>query len=167
VATKVRKSDEGKKACEFCGKMFVPATVKSRMCSKACTDKDWRQRKLAGVKPVSVAKCLSCGRAFEPKRKDQTCCSKDCRKKLPASNRVKVRKAKEDTVVKAMAPAPVVAAPKPAQAVSAKAERLALLKRLANKGVSAPAFAERSGQGPNLDDIPEFQRARSMAGEEG
>lgn len=167
VATKARKTDEGKKACSVCGKMFVPPRSDSTCCSASCRGKAYRAAKAGGVKPVSVAKCLSCGRPFEPKRKDQTCCSKACRKAMPSSNRVKVRKAKEDAAVKAMTPAPVTVVAKPTTAAVNKADRLALLKRLANKGVSAPAFAERSGQGPNLDDIPEFQRARSMAGEEG
>jgi hypothetical protein len=150
-----------KKACELCGKMFEPPRKDSRLCSKACTDKDWRQRKQGKVKPVSVAKCLSCGRPFEPKRRDQTCCSKACRKKLPRP--VKARKAKEATVVKAPPPVAVVA--KPAQAASGKADRLALIKRLANKGVGVPAFVERAGTSPNLEDITEYQSARRMAAE--
>jgi hypothetical protein len=158
VATKVRKSDEGKKACEFCGKMFVPATVKSRMCSKACTDKDWRQRKLAGVKPVSVAKCLNCGRAFERKRKDQTCCSKACRKKVPRGG----KPAKVKAVV-TPPPAPVHTAA-PAPAVS-KSDRLSLIRRLAKGGVSVPLFVDRARTSPNLEDISEYQSARRQAGD--
>jgi predicted nucleic acid-binding Zn ribbon protein len=113
--------------------------------------------------------CELCGKMFEPPRKDQTCCSKDCRKKLPR-NPVKARKAKKATIVKAIAPAPVIAAPKPAPLVSEKVNkpypsRLALLKRLANKGVSAPLFAERSGQGPNLEDVSEFRQAQRESSE--
>lgn len=175
VATKARKSDEGKKACSVCGKMFVPPRSDSTCCSASCRGKAYRAAKVGGVKPVSVAKCLSCGRAFEPKRKDQTCCSKACRKAMPRKGApdqapgmttIKVTR-NGRPATKPEIEAAVAGKPLPIDPAKTKADRLALLKRLANKGVSAPAFAERSGQGPNLDDVPEFQRARSMAGEEG
>lgn len=156
-ATEVATSNsDSKRKCQTCGGLFVPRTVKSRFCSKACIDKDYNNRKMI-AKSGSGVTCVVCKKQFERKRKDQTCCSTECRRKIPTRSYPEV---------KAELKKPVQPVQPPAPAETTKLTRLELIKRMARKGViNSPGFAERSPVAPNLEDIPEFKRAQREAGE--
>lgn len=134
----------------------APAAKPTRKTVKAAAPK------LAKFPP---RKCEVCGVEFVPTRKDSHTCSRTC---LKAYHNAKKNGKKAAPKPAAGKPVPVVAAPPPAPPpVANKADRLALIKRLASKGVRAPVpVIERSGVAPRLDDIPEFQRAQAAARED-
>ena len=61
-----------KKACELCGTMFVPKRKDSRLCSRACTDKDFRAKKLAKVKPVIAVAAVPAVKSPSPEADKKT-----------------------------------------------------------------------------------------------
>lgn len=183
---------DGEIPCSKCQKLFKPARADSRFCSKACRDADYRAQKGKQVRKPAKEKSVPVDGSLPLYKIVAGVLAKSGPMTTPdmvmalGKDGVKTDTKKLGVMLstykklfkrvdghkwtfvenpgRQVQKAPQVP---PAAPATGKAERLALIKRLANKGVSAPQFVERGGVSPNLEDIPEYQRARQMAGEEG